>query len=44
MESKGKEVNEYREKHGLRIQGEENTESKKAIEGKSNTAGGVLVH
>lgn len=42
MEAKGEEVNSYREKHGLRIQGEESSEAKKQEDEKSATTG-VLV-
>ena len=43
MEAKGKDVNEYREKHGLRIQGEGDSSQSKKEETKSSTSG-VLVH
>ena len=41
MEIKGKDLNEYREKHGIRLRGEEDsTEPQKDIKG---TPAGVLV-
>ncbi len=43
LESKGKEINEYREKYNLRIRGEEDTPSEINKEKESKASSGVLV-
>ncbi len=42
LEKKGKELNEYREKHGIRVRGEDDKDEQKKDDSKSSTQG-VLV-
>lgn len=46
LEIVGKEMNEYREKNGIRIRGEDDSKKENAVEkdsGKKNKGSGVLV-
>ena len=42
LETKGKDLNEYREKYGIRVRGEEDKDDQKKDDSKSSTQG-VLV-
>ena len=42
LETKGKELNDYREKYGIKVRGEEEKEEQKKDDSKSSTQG-VLV-
>jgi len=43
LENKGKEINEYREKHNIRVRGEDENDKPKDKENKSAASTGVLV-
>ena len=43
LENKGKEINEYREKHNIRVRGEEDKQDDKEKEKKPASSQGVLV-
>ena len=43
LENKGKELNSYREKHGIRIRGEDDSQEEKSSDAPKSGTSGVLV-